>query len=220
MQVVQLWKLPLLLLVLVQTTFSTDTCRGIHLFLQGKVALAMPALLQQATQPSFDDYVVAEFIGAGFSMTAKRLAALVPRTTLVIKQQAEAFEGAAYYFAKAAQLQQASRNTSLCSPFANPTSQILRSWGDALVHLNRPQQAYAVWSNQEAQRIWSNPLCRPNHQSKVRASSKAMYEKTYIFNHKMTTTLFSHVHDPIVQHVLPLLRNNHILQNKLVWIGF
>jgi hypothetical protein len=54
--------------------------QGIKLFLQGKVALAMPALLHQAKQPSINDYVVAEFIGAGFSMTAKRLTALVPRT--------------------------------------------------------------------------------------------------------------------------------------------
>tara|TARA_B110000091_G_scaffold159182_1_gene169547 strand:+ start:252 stop:479 length:228 start_codon:yes stop_codon:yes gene_type:complete len=54
--------------------------QGIKLFLQGKVALAMPALLHQAKQPSINDYVVAGFIGAGFSMTAKRLTALVPRT--------------------------------------------------------------------------------------------------------------------------------------------
>jgi hypothetical protein len=54
--VLQLWKLPLLLLVLVQTTSSTGTCKGIKLFLQGKVALAMPALLHQAKQPSINDY--------------------------------------------------------------------------------------------------------------------------------------------------------------------
>jgi hypothetical protein len=53
--VLQLWKLPLLLLVLVQTTSSTGTCKGIKLFLQGKVALAMPALLHQAKQPSIND---------------------------------------------------------------------------------------------------------------------------------------------------------------------
>ena len=138
-------------------------------------------------------------------MTAKRLSAL-PQSPEILAQEQNALLGAAHFFASADRFQ-TSHNKTACAMYAQPIAHRLRSWGDALLHLNRPQEALAVFTSSAAQLLWSDPFCRPSYQSVILRGSEIFAVNKYIVNASITASLFTHVQKPVVQLLLPLLRH-------------
>ena len=197
-----------------------EHCQGIHLFKQGHVQQAMPVLFQRVKEFP-QDWISMEYIGAGFSMTARRLAALPiqKQTSAVVEQEQQALQGAAFYFAQAFRIKKKEDTSAVggeCLSYAEPPHQSLRAWGDALAWLGKPNQAADVFSSPEARRLWPDQHCRPIYQFAVRPAGT----RHFIYNESLTRLIFSHVRQPVVKYLLPLLRRHPSLYNMAATSSF
>ena len=188
-------------------------CHGIRLLREGHLEAAMPLLLQRAKDAP-QDWTSMEFAAAGFGMAARRMIALPPpHSSAVSAQERKALQGAVHYFSRAARIKSAQGEAvSPCATYAEPPGQALRAWGDALAWLGQPDAAAAVFASPVARHLWPDPFCRPFHQWAVRAGwHSIMGQSTYVFDAPLTKSLFGHVQQPVVQRLLPRLRDALIL---------
>ena len=160
---------------------------------------ALPHLLNALKE--VESSVTLNHVAAVYSMAARRMAAARP-TAMAQEQQALAL--AVKYFEAAAKkrAEEYTATPSCLSEFKQPLTQVLRSWGDALIWLGRAHQGRKVFESAEARQFWVNPLCRPN----VNHAFQAQYDALtlpYILDEKDLLKAGSNIFSIVQESLLP-----------------
>ena len=207
---------------------NSRACQGLKYFSERQVSVAMPLLLQSINEVS-NDFVALEYIGAAYSMAARRLAN-TKRTNRkhhkkLVKQEKSALQQACFYFRKAIVAYDhrhdtdGDQSTSVKKDidpsnypqiqYANDHRQVLRSYGDALRWLGRKNESRNVFERGVYLKLWKTATCRPLNPLPVVDFSKFKLPKNTKRVHNayfLTNKLFSYILDPIQEKVLPALK--------------
>eukprot|EP00944_MAST-04C_sp_MAST-4C-sp1_P013002 g13002.t1 len=203
-------------------------CAGLKYFSERQVSVAMPILLQSINEVQ-NDFVALEYIGAAYSMAARRLANLKRKNRehhkKLVKQEKDALQQACFYFGKAIAAYDYRHETdgdhsTTIKPnidpsnypqiqYANDHRQVLRSYGDALRWLGKKKESHSVFERGVYLKLWKTTTCRPINPlpvvefAKLKSAQNVERDSNaYFLNNK----LFSYILDPIQKKILPALK--------------